>query len=70
MHAVCSIASDRFAKHNNGALTAAEMGHRGETRTLSAHYRALVKPKEAERYWKIAPGAKGANIVAFEQAAA
>jgi integrase/recombinase XerD len=65
-----SFGSYHFARHNNAALTAAEMGHRGETRTLFAHYRALVKPKEAERYWKIKPGPKGANIVAFEQAAA
>ena len=34
---------------------------RGETRILFAHYRALVKPKEAERYWKIKPGPKGAR---------
>ena len=65
-----SFGSYHFAKHNNGALTATEMGHRGETRTLFSHYRALVRPKEAERFWKIKPGPKGANIVAFEQAAA
>lgn len=65
-----SFGSYHFAKHSNATLTAAEMGHRGKTHTLFAHYRALVKPKEAERYWKIKPGAKGANVVAFEQAAA
>ena len=33
-------------------------------------YRELVKPKDAELYWKIMPAAKGANVVAFEQVAA
>jgi hypothetical protein len=35
-----------------------------------SHYRELVKPKEAELYWKNMPAAKGANVVASEQAAA
>jgi hypothetical protein len=35
-----------------------------------AHYRELVKPKDAELYWKILPGSNGANVVAFEAAAA
>jgi hypothetical protein len=35
-----------------------------------AHYRELVKPKDAERYWKIVPGVKGASVVEFEQVAA
>ena len=51
-----SFGSYHFAQHNNAALTASEMGHRGETRTLFGHYRALVKPKDASLFWKIQPG--------------
>ena len=50
-----SFGSYHFAQHNNAALTASEMGHRGETRTLFTHYRALVKPADASLYWKILP---------------
>jgi len=35
-----------------------------------AHYRELVKPKDAERYWQIKPAAKAGNVVAFQKAAA
>ncbi len=50
-----SFGSYHFAAHNNAALTATEMGHRGETRTLFGHYRALVKPKTAAAFWAIRP---------------
>lgn len=50
-----SFGSYHFAHHNNAAFTASEMGHRGETRTLFEHYRALVKPKEAADFWAIWP---------------
>lgn len=52
-----SFGSYHFAKHNNAALTASEMGHRGETRTLFGHYRALVKPQDAAAFWLIRPPA-------------
>ena len=50
-----SFGSYHFAQHSNAALTASEMGHRGETRTLFSHYRALVKPKAAAQFWEIRP---------------
>ncbi len=37
--------------------------------TNARHYRQLVKPKQAERYWKIVP-ATLKNLVTFETAAA
>jgi len=40
--------------HRNAALTANLLRHEN-TRTLFAHYRELVKPKDAERYWQIKP---------------
>jgi integrase len=65
-----SFGSYHFAQHQNAALTASEMGHRGNTQTLFAHYRALVRPKDAARYWEIKPEAKGRKVVAFKQAVA
>jgi hypothetical protein len=35
-----------------------------------AHYRNLVKPREAERYWKIAPAPLDKKIITFAAAAA
>ena len=58
-----SFGSYHFAHHNNASLTAAELGHRGETRTLFSHYRRLVKPAEAARYWNIMPSGEGEKKV-------
>jgi integrase len=49
-----SFASYHLAEHQNQNLTALQMGH-ADTTMLFAHYRNLVKPKDAERYWKIKP---------------
>ena len=65
-----SFGSYHFARHSNAALTAAEMGHRGNTQTLFAHYRALVKPKDTAQYWQIKPSKEAKRVVAFTQAAA
>ncbi|MHA3774764.1 tyrosine-type recombinase/integrase [Verrucomicrobiota bacterium sgz303538] len=52
-----SFASYHLALHQNAALTALELGH-ADTTMLFAHYRNLVKPKEAARYWEIMPEEK------------
>ena len=52
-----SFGSYHFAMHSNAALTAAELGHRNDTRTLFAHYRALVKKADAVRFWALKPSA-------------
>src|SRR2546430_16070985 len=49
-----SCASYHLAHFKNAASTALELGHH-ESRITFAHYRELVKPKEAERYWNIMP---------------
>jgi integrase len=49
-----SFASYHLAHFKNAASTALEMGHH-DSRVTFTHYRELVKPKEAERYWKIFP---------------
>jgi hypothetical protein len=44
-------------------MTALELGHH-ESRITFAHYRELVRPKEAERYWNIKPE-PSAKVVAL-----
>ena len=51
-----SFASYHLAHFKNAASTALELGHH-DCRITFAHYRELVRPKEAERYWNIKPAA-------------
>jgi integrase len=59
-----SFASYRLAATDDAATVAAELGH-STSQMLYSTYRELVLPEEAERYWKIAPAAESANVVAF-----
>ena len=59
-----SAASYHLALHRNAALTANLLRHEN-TRTLFAHYRELVKPKEAERYWQIKPDKDADKVVSI-----
>jgi integrase len=52
-----SFASYHLAHFKNAAETALQLGHH-DSRVTFAHYRELVKPKEAERFWKITPATK------------
>jgi len=56
-----SFASYHLAHFKNAAATALELGHH-DSRITFAHYRELVKPKEAQRFWNIRP-AITSNIV-------
>jgi integrase len=56
-----SFASYHLAHFKNAASTALELGHH-DGRITFAHYRELVKPKEAARYWNIKP-ATSAKVV-------
>ena len=49
-----SFASYHLAKHKDAARTALELGHNSQT-LLFRNYRELVKPAQAEKYWKIVP---------------
>ena len=49
-----SFASAHYAFHRDPARTAVTMGHRDQTMLLN-HYRGLMKPSEAAKYWQIAP---------------
>jgi integrase len=49
-----SFASYHVAQFKDAKALALKMGHT-DSGILFNHYRALVKPKEAERYWNISP---------------
>jgi integrase len=57
-----SFASYHLAHFRNTADTALQLGHR-DSRVTFAHYRELVKPNEAKRYWLIKRAKAGKNIV-------
>ena len=59
-----SAASFHLAAHRNESLTQAMLGHESG-KMLIQHYRELVKPKEAVRYWRIMPSEAGQKIVAI-----
>jgi hypothetical protein len=58
-----SFGSYHLAQFNDAARLALEMGN--SPATIFRHYRQLVKPKHAERYWKIAPAVAGKKVVPF-----
>ena len=59
-----SFASYHLARFNDAAALALELGHTNSNLVFQ-HYRQLVKPKQAERYWKIAPAVAGKKVVQF-----
>jgi integrase len=60
-----SFASYRLAAIQDAPRVSAELGHTSP-QMLYSTYREVVRPEEAERYWKIAPAAE--NVVAFASA--
>ena len=59
-----SFASYHLAKFQDAAALALEMGHTNSNLVFQ-HYREVVKPKDAERYWNIKP-ASVENVVAMK----
>jgi integrase len=66
-HSFASYYLAHFKKAGTAEL-ALEMGHT-DANLIFQHYRELVKPEAAKRYWNILPKTKSDNIVAFERAA-
>jgi integrase len=58
-----SFASYHLAKHQNAAMTALDMGHVVGAHMVFNHYREIVTPEEAERYWNIFPPTEAKNVV-------
>jgi integrase len=61
-----SFASYRLMATNNAAQVALELGH-ASSAMLFSNYREIVRPEEAERYWKIAPVTDAVNVVSFNR---
>jgi integrase len=59
-----SFASYHLAQFNDAAALALELGHT-DSNLVFQHYRQLVRPKQAERYWKIAPAAGNKKVIQF-----
>jgi integrase len=57
-----SYASYHLAQFQNAAVTALELGHTNASITFK-HYRELVLPAEAARYWKLKPSASASEKV-------
>jgi integrase len=64
-----SFASYHLAHFKNAAELALEMGHTNQ-QMIFDHYRQLVRPKEAARYWRICPAKEGGHKVVRMPAAA
>jgi integrase len=63
-----SYGSYRLAQCQNEGKVSEEMGN--SPQIIFAHYRELVKPKVADRYWKIVPPSVGKKVVPFATATA
>jgi hypothetical protein len=61
-----SFGSYHLAQFNDAAKLALEMGN--SPATIFRHYRQLVKPKQAERYWKLAPASASRKLIQFAEA--
>jgi integrase len=59
-----SFASYRLAAIHDAPRVASELGHTSP-QMLYSTYREVVLREEAERYWKLVPDVKAANVVAF-----
>lgn len=58
------FASYHLAKFNDAAALALELGHTNSSLVFQ-HYRQLVKPNDAKRYWEIAPSAARGKVIQF-----
>jgi integrase len=62
-----SFASYRLAAIHDAPRVSAELGHTSP-QMLYSTYREVVRPEEADRYWRIRPAAATGNVVAFKAA--
>ena len=59
-----SFASYHLARFKDAAALAHELGHTNAT-LIYQHYRQVVRPAQAARYWKITPAPARNNVVQF-----
>ena len=65
-----TFASAHYATHSDAAKLAAILGHTGGHDVLFRHYRGLMTKREARRFWKLSPEAKGAKVISMRAATA
>jgi|ERR1700752_1603142 hypothetical protein len=63
----CRNAQRQPAAFDNAAKLALELGHTSEE-LIFRHYRELVQPDQARRYWNIMPARRPENVVPMAQA--
>lgn len=61
-----SYASHHIAHFNDAAALALELGHT-HTGLIFEHYRQIVKPADAERYWQVTPATATSKVVSFNR---
>src|SRR4029078_7884547 len=59
-----SFASYRLAAIHDAPRVASELGHTSPVMLYNT-YREVVRPDEADKYWKIAPATEAVNVVEF-----
>src|SRR4030095_3445191 len=59
-----SFASNHIAHFNDAAALALELGHT-HTGVIFEHYRQVVKPSDAKRYWEIMPSVASSKVLQF-----
>ena len=57
-----SFASYHLAHFNDAAALALQLGHT-DAGLVFQHYRQIVKPKDAEKYWNLSPTADASSKV-------
>jgi integrase len=63
-----SFGSYWLAKHQDVAALSLQMGN--SPAIVFGHYRELVRPAEAERFWDLMPSGPGAKVISFDLPAA
>ena len=57
-----SAASYHFARHNDAAKTCAMLGQKSD-QVLFDHYRSLVKPAEAKKFYELVPAEQSGKVI-------
>jgi integrase len=63
-----SYASYHLARFNDAAALVLELGHTNSNLVFQ-HYRQLVKPKQAKRYWSLEPTTTERKVIQLAKAA-
>jgi integrase len=59
-----SFASYRLAATQDAPRTALELGH-ASPQLVFQHYREVVAPEDAARYWQVCPATEAKNVLSF-----